>query len=48
MKDYFVYLPKQPANSTWGCVTTAAGFTNIPQNKPYPVMPKNSGDLGKW
>jgi AraC-like DNA-binding protein len=36
MKDYFVYLPKQPANSIWGCVATAAGFTNVPPNHPYP------------
>ena len=36
MKDYFVYLPKQPANSIWGCVATAAGFTNISANTPYP------------
>jgi len=36
MKDYFVYLPKQTGNSVWGCVATAAGFTTIPPNKPYP------------
>jgi len=36
MKDYFVYLPKQPADSIWGCVATAAGFTNVPPNRPYP------------
>jgi len=36
MKDYFVYLPKQPADSIWGCVSTAAGFTDVPPNKPYP------------
>lgn len=36
MKDYFVYLPKQPANSIWGCVTTAVGFGNILPNAPYP------------
>jgi AraC-like DNA-binding protein len=36
MKDYFVYLPKQTGNSIWGCVATAAGFTNILPNKPYP------------
>jgi AraC-like DNA-binding protein len=36
MKDYFVYLPKQPANSIWGCVATAAGFTHILPNTPYP------------
>jgi AraC-like DNA-binding protein len=36
MKDYFVYLPKQPTNSIWGCVTTAAGFTHILPRQPYP------------
>jgi len=36
MKDYFVYLPKQPASSILGCVTTAAGYTNVLPNKPYP------------
>ena len=36
MKDYFVYLPKQPANSIWGCVTTAVGFTNVLPHKSYP------------
>ena len=36
MKDYFVYLPKQPASSIWGCVATAAGYTNVPPGKPYP------------
>lgn len=36
MKDYFVYLPKQPADSIWGCVATAAGYTNIPPHKTYP------------
>jgi AraC-like DNA-binding protein len=38
MKDYFVYLPRQPANSIWGCVTTAAGYTNILPDKPYPPL----------
>ena len=36
MKDYFVYLPKNPANSIWGCVTTAAGYTNILPGTQYP------------
>jgi DNA-binding CsgD family transcriptional regulator len=36
MKDYFVYLPKNPANSICGCVATAAGYTNVLPNKPYP------------
>jgi AraC-like DNA-binding protein len=36
MKDYFVYLPKQTANSIWRCVATAAGYTNIPPNTTYP------------
>jgi AraC-like DNA-binding protein len=36
MKDYFVYLPQQPANSIWGCVATSAGFTNVPPHKSYP------------
>jgi AraC-like DNA-binding protein len=36
MKDYFVYLPKNPTGSIWGCVTTAAGFTNVLPNKSYP------------
>ena len=36
MKDYFVYLPTQPANSIWGCVATAVGFTNILPNSSYP------------
>lgn len=36
MKDYFVYLPRQTGNSVWGCVATAAGFTNIMPNEPYP------------
>ena len=36
MKDYFVYLPKQPANSIWGCVTTSVGFANILPDTPYP------------
>jgi AraC-like DNA-binding protein len=36
MKDYFVYLPTQPANSIWGCVATAVGFTNIQANSSYP------------
>lgn len=36
MKDYFVYLPNNPANSIWGSVATAAGYTNIPPNQPYP------------
>jgi hypothetical protein len=28
MKDYFVYLPKNPANSIRGCVAMAVGYTN--------------------
>jgi AraC-like DNA-binding protein len=36
MKDYFVYLPRQTGASVWGCVATAAGYTNILPNKPYP------------
>lgn len=36
MKDYFVYLPRQTGTSIWGCVATAAGFTNILPEKPYP------------
>jgi len=36
LKDYFVYLPKDPANSIWGSVATAAGFTNVLPNKSYP------------
>jgi AraC-like DNA-binding protein len=36
MKDYFVYLPKHPANSIWGCVATAAGYTNVPPHQAYP------------
>lgn len=36
MKDYFVYLPKQPANSIWGCAATSVGYTNILPNTPYP------------
>jgi len=36
MKDYFTYLPKQPANSIWGCVATSMGFTNILPNTGYP------------
>lgn len=36
MKDYFVYLPARPANSIWGCVATAAGYTNVLPNRPYP------------
>jgi AraC-like DNA-binding protein len=36
VKDYFVYLPKHSANSIWGCVATAAGFTNVSPNKTYP------------
>src|SRR5260370_33202718 len=36
MQDYFVYLPTQPADSIWGCVATAVGYTNVLPNKPYP------------
>lgn len=36
MKDYFVYLPVKPANSIWGCVAMAAGYTNVLPNSPYP------------
>jgi AraC-like DNA-binding protein len=36
VKDYFVYLPKPTGGSFWGCVATAAGFTNILPNRPYP------------
>ena len=36
MKDYFVYLPRQTGSSIWGCVATAAGYTNILPDKPYP------------
>jgi AraC-like DNA-binding protein len=36
LKNYFVYLPKQPARSIWGCVATATGFTNIPPHQTYP------------
>jgi len=36
MKDYFVYLPKQPASSIWGCVATAAGYTNVPPGMTFP------------
>ena len=39
MKDYFVYLPKQPVNSIWGCVATSAGFGNIlPNTVQYPAL----------
>ena len=36
MKDYFVYLPSNPTNSIWGCIATAAGYTDVPAGKPYP------------
>jgi AraC-like DNA-binding protein len=36
MKNYSVYLPKQPASSIWGCVATSAGFTNVLPNMAYP------------
>jgi AraC-like DNA-binding protein len=36
MKDYFVYLPARTGSTIWGCVATAAGFTNVLPNKPYP------------
>lgn len=36
MKDYFVYLPKQPVNSIWGCVATAVGYTNVLPGTHYP------------
>lgn len=36
MKDYFVYLPRQPTNSIWGCVATSVGFTKILPNTRYP------------
>ena len=36
MKDYAVYLPKQPVNSIWGCVATGMGFTNVQPNTTYP------------
>jgi AraC-like DNA-binding protein len=35
-KNYFIYLPKEPANSIWGCVTTAVGFTNVLPHQAYP------------
>lgn len=36
MKNYFVYLPSQPADSIWGCVATAAGYTNVGPHQTYP------------
>lgn len=36
MKDYFVYLPKQSANSIWGCVATGAGYTDVLPHTLYP------------
>jgi len=36
MKDYFVYLPAQPADSIWGCVATAVGYTNVLPHRAYP------------
>jgi AraC-like DNA-binding protein len=36
MKDYFVYLPKQPADSIWGCVATGVGYTNLSPGTDYP------------
>ena len=38
MRDYFVYLPKQPAGLNWGGVTTAAGYTSIPPGTHYPPL----------
>ena len=36
MKDYFVYMPDQPAGSIWGCVATSVGFTQVRPGMPYP------------
>ena len=36
MKDYFIYLPKQPADSIWGSVATGVGYTNVLPNSAYP------------
>jgi len=36
MKDYFVYLPSEPALSTWGCAMTSAGFTCVKPGVAYP------------
>lgn len=38
MKDYFVYLPREPANSIWGCIASGAGFTNTLPNTTYPRL----------
>ena len=34
--DYFVYFPQAPARGICPCTATAAGFTQIPPNTPYP------------
>jgi AraC-like DNA-binding protein len=36
VKNYFVYLPAESANSVWGCVATSAGFTQTQPGSPYP------------
>jgi len=48
MKDYFVYLPKQPANSIWGCVATSTGFTNIQPDESYPRPQHPVDHYFKW
>lgn len=48
MRDYFVYLPRQTGNSIWGCVATAAGYTNILPDQPYPPSQHPLDHHFKW
>jgi AraC-like DNA-binding protein len=48
MKEYFIYLPKQTGSSVWGCVATAAGYTNILPGKPYPPRQHPLDHHFKW
>jgi AraC-like DNA-binding protein len=34
--DYFIYFPQAPSRGICPCTATAAGFTQIPPNTPYP------------
>lgn len=48
MKDYFVYLPARPADSIWGCVASAVGYTNVLPNKPYPPLQHPLDHYFQW
>jgi len=46
--DYFRYFPVAPEAAAWGLVVTAAGFTRIRPNAPYPPVRHPADHHFEW